>query len=81
MHCYVYRSRKRDQTYLYLRERDDFSVLPDELQRLFAGADLAMELELTPERRLAREDPREVLSNLKARGFHLQMPPLNEVPF
>ena len=39
-----------------------------------------MELALTPERRLAREDAQVVRNNLSARGFHLQFPPTVEDP-
>jgi uncharacterized protein YcgL (UPF0745 family) len=36
---------------------------------------LVLEVGLTPERRLARENPDVVRSNLTSRGFHLQFPP------
>jgi uncharacterized protein YcgL (UPF0745 family) len=81
MHCYVYRSSRRDGAYLYLRERDDFSVVPATLLEVFGTPELALELDLTPERRLASEEPRQVIANLEERGFHLQMPPANTEPF
>jgi uncharacterized protein YcgL (UPF0745 family) len=34
-----------------------------------------LDVELTPERKLAREDAATVRGNLDARGFHLQFPP------
>ena len=80
MQCYVYRSGRRQDTYLYLPERDDFSKVPEALMQVFGTPEFALEFELTPERRLAREDPRQVLANLHERGFHLQMPPQNERP-
>ena len=36
-------------------------------------------LELTPDRKLARENAAEVMQNLGARGFHLQFPPSTAV--
>jgi uncharacterized protein YcgL (UPF0745 family) len=39
-----------------------------------------MELELTPERKLAREDARQVVANLEAHGYHLQSPPPDHLP-
>ena len=39
-----------------------------------------LEVELTPERRLARENPEVVRANLASRGFHLQFPPTVEDP-
>lgn len=81
MLCYVYRSRSREGAYLYLRDRDDFSMVPDSLMRVFGSPELALEIDLTPERRLASEEPRQVIANLRDRGFHLQMPPVNAEPF
>jgi hypothetical protein len=34
-----------------------------------------MTLELTPERKLAREDSQKVLTSIKEKGFFMQMPP------
>lgn len=80
MICYVYRSRRRADTYLYLPRQDDFSAVPDALMRVFGAADFALEFELTPQRRLAQADAGEVLRNLREQGFHLQMPPANVAP-
>lgn len=35
MICTIYRSSKRDQTYLYVEKRDDFSSVPEELMKSF----------------------------------------------
>lgn len=78
MHCYVYRSRRLADTYVYLTRRDDFSPLPGELACSLGELDFALDFELTPQRRLARADPREVLGNLTERGFHLQKAPDTE---
>jgi uncharacterized protein len=75
MHCYVYRSSRRADTYLYLPRRDDFTELPEGLVRALGRLEFALELDLTPGRRLAREDPAGVLANLESHGFHLQLPP------
>ena len=34
-----------------------------------------MEVELSPERKLAREDVNTVIKNLDSQGFHVQIPP------
>lgn len=78
MRCYVYRSPMRKETYLYLAVEGDFTAIPDALMDLFGPPELALEFDLTEDRRLAKEDAREVLQNLRERGFHLQMPPQNE---
>lgn len=75
MRCYVYRSSRKADTYLYVAAKDDFSRVPEGLLGVFGTPQFALEFELTSERRLAQEDPVQVLENLQTRGFHLQMPP------
>jgi uncharacterized protein YcgL (UPF0745 family) len=73
--CFVYRSSKKADTYLYLPVAGDFSAIPTQLMTVFGKPELALELVLTPDRKLAAEDARTVLRNLMQRGFHLQLPP------
>jgi uncharacterized protein YcgL (UPF0745 family) len=61
--------------YLYLGEEDNFEALPPLLFQRFGRPSLVMQLELTPDRKLAQEDAAKVLANLQAQGFHLQLPP------
>ncbi|MEN8177931.1 MAG: YcgL domain-containing protein [Pseudomonadota bacterium] len=74
-HCWIYRSPRRHEMYLYLTAEDRFEVVPEPLLERFGIPGLVMELELHPQRKLAREDVATVLQNLKTQGFHLQMPP------
>ena len=75
MQCHVYRSSKRDDTYVYLRERDAFGLLPANIAAPLGELQFVLSVELTPERKLAREDANVVRANLAARGFHIQFPP------
>ncbi|MBB3342279.1 YcgL domain-containing protein [Luteimonas sp. RC10] len=75
MHAYVYKSQRKADTYVYLAARDAFDVLPDPLRAELGTLAFVLEVALTPERRLARENPVQVRHNLQAQGFHLQMPP------
>jgi len=74
MQCAIYKSRRKQDTYLYLAARDDFSRVPESLLKLLGEPIHVMDLELSPERKLALEDTAEVLHNLHERGWHLQMP-------
>lgn len=74
MLCFVYRSRKQYDMYLYVAEKDQFDQIPEVLMNKFGTPEFALDFELTPERKLAREDTAEVIKNLKEKGFHLQMP-------
>ncbi len=75
MHAYVYKSRRKADTYVYLAARDDFERLPEPLRTQLSPLAFVLDVELTPERKLARADAAEVRANLAARGFHLQFPP------
>ena len=72
--CYIYRCSAKQDMYLYLVEKDNFDCVPDELKKSLGRTDFAMQIELDENRKLAKENPAEVLTNLKERGFHLQMP-------
>lgn len=74
--CWVYRSPRKQEMYLYLAEEDGFDTVPDELLERFGEPVLVIGLELSSQRKLAREDVEQVMQNLRKKGYHLQMPPL-----
>lgn len=74
MLCTIYKSRKKQDTYLYVVAKDDFSRIPATLLQLLGEPIHVMDLDLRPERKLAQEDVQDVLRNLEERGWHLQMP-------
>ena len=73
MLCHIYRSSRKLDTYLYLVEKDDFSVIPADLLRIFGIPEFSFSFDLTRNRELAREDSSEVLENLENQGYHLQL--------
>ena len=74
MNCFIYRCSRKPDLYLYLAEKDDFSPVPVEIMRGLGIAEFSMELELTTDTKLAREDVARVMNNLEEKGFHLQLP-------
>jgi uncharacterized protein YcgL (UPF0745 family) len=78
--CWVYRSPRVQEMYLYLAAEDGFDPVPSALMARFGEPILVIELELSSERELAREDVHRVMANLQERGFHLQMPPHLQPP-
>jgi uncharacterized protein YcgL (UPF0745 family) len=80
MQCFVYKSTRKADTYVYLRARDDFALLPAAISEPLGPLTFVMQFELTAERKLARESAALVISNLHACGFHLQLPPPVESP-
>ncbi|MBG6247908.1 MULTISPECIES: YcgL domain-containing protein [Symbiopectobacterium] len=75
MFCVIYRSAKRDQTYLYVDKKDDFSRVPEALMKSFGTPYLVMLLPLDGSKKLASADIEKVKQALKEEGFYLQMPP------
>ncbi|CAI0769129.1 YcgL domain [Serratia proteamaculans] len=75
MLCVIYRSPKRDQTYLYVEKKDDFSRVPEDLMKSFGSPQLAMVLSLEGREKLATADIEKVKEALKDEGFYLQVPP------
>ena len=80
MQCFIYKSLKKDYLYLYVAEKDDFSKVPEALFDRLGKMEFVMDLELSPERKLAREDAGKVIESLKEQGFFVQLPPQKETP-
>ena len=74
MQAFVYKSLRKPDTYLYLRERDAFGLLPEPVLAPLGKLAFVMELALGEGRKLARADASVVRQNLTARGYHLQVP-------
>jgi len=74
MNCYIYRCSRKQDLYIYLAEEDDFSKVPAEIMRGLGITEFSMELELTADKKLARENVVTVIKNLEQNGFHLQLP-------
>ncbi len=77
MLCFIYKSLKKEHLYLYVDKKDDFSKVPEALFNSFGKMEFVMDLELTPERKLAKEDVEKVIDSLETKGFFVQLPPIN----
>ena len=75
VNCSVYRSRRKDYTYIYLAEGHSLEQLPTELLAAFGTPEFVIDLELSMDRELATEDVGQVIKNLSEQGYHLQLPP------
>lgn len=75
VNCWIYKSSKKEEMYLYIKLQDCFDDVPEALLSRFGNPVFVMQLALTPGRKLARENIHTVLDNLQQQGFHLQMPP------
>jgi uncharacterized protein YcgL (UPF0745 family) len=75
MLCAIYRSSKRDQTYLYVEKKDDFSRVPQDLMQGFGAPAFAMLLPLDGTKKLANAEIEKVKQALSEQGYYLQLPP------
>ena len=72
--CAVYKSQKKDETYVFIPTTTPLSNLPDDLLKVLGQADLVMTLTLTPEKKMARGTAEVVIKSIQEQGFYLQMP-------
>ncbi|MGN6520910.1 MAG: YcgL domain-containing protein [Dokdonella sp.] len=75
MRCFVYKSLRKAETYVYLRKQDGGTELPAALRDSLDPLQHVLELDLTPTRRLAQADAARVIEALELQGYYLQFPP------
>ncbi|HDY84441.1 hypothetical protein LCGC14_1480850 [marine sediment metagenome] len=76
MNAYIYKSSRKAELYIYITQKDDFSNVPQALYDSMGKEPIfVMEIALTPERKLARENVNTVIKDLQSKGFHVQIPP------
>jgi uncharacterized protein YcgL (UPF0745 family) len=78
MLCVIYKSAKKAQTYLFVKTRDDFSLVPEALMTIFGTPTLVTLTNLATKTKLAFADLEKVKINLNEQGFYLQLPPPQE---
>ena len=72
--CAVYKSQRKDETYVFISATTPFSGLPEELLKILGEAEMIMTLTLTPDKKMARGTAKEIIKSIKEKGFYLQMP-------
>jgi uncharacterized protein len=75
MLCVIYRSVKKQQTYLFVKQRNDFSKVPEPLLAVFGPPSLVTIINLAQRERLAMSDINKVRQALTEQGYYLQLPP------
>lgn len=74
LECAVYKSLKKDETYVFIPTTTSLSDLPDDLLKVLGQAELVMTLNLMPEKKMARGSAEVVMKSIEEQGFYLQMP-------
>lgn len=79
MKCIIFRCSRKEEMYLYLPYEEDeeklLNDLSEDLLKLTGSLEKVMDLELTPERKLARAKTVDVIASLTEKSYYLQMPP------
>ncbi|MDD1792912.1 YcgL domain-containing protein [Enterovibrio makurazakiensis] len=75
MYCAIYKSSKKESTYLYVNRKDDLGDVPQQLLQTFGNPQFVMMVNLDKREKLAIADLSKVKESLQNEGFYLQLPP------
>ena len=78
MLCAVYKTRKKEGMFLYIKTKEDFSQVPEILMKQFGHPELVMFLPLDKREQLGRVDKKRLIDALNEQGYYLQIPPKQE---
>lgn len=76
MYCSIYKSIKKELTYLYVKDKGNFKDVPASLLEVFGPPQFLMVIQLDKREKLAGANIEKVKDSLKTQGYFLQMPPL-----
>ena len=69
--CDVFKTKKKDEMYLYVTRKDAFTRVPEELMTMFGKPELAMTMILTPEKIAWPSGYRKSVSSARRKGVLL----------
>ncbi|MDF0535954.1 YcgL domain-containing protein [Shewanella yunxiaonensis] len=75
MICAVYKSRRKADTYLFIKQKDKFDDVPAALMEVFGQPQLVMLLPIERRQHLGLADINKVRVELQEKGYYLQLPP------
>lgn len=74
----VYKSYKKKDSYLFVKQRDQFDDVPEALMAMFGTPELVTIVNLAKRDKLAISDIDKVKQGLTDNGYFLQLPPPEE---
>ncbi len=78
---YIYKCSRKQGSFLYLPEKDNFEGLPESLLGLLGELSFSFEFNLTHNRKLIQTDAKTVLQHISKTGYFLQLaPPTSYIP-
>lgn len=72
--CVVYKGVRKPDYYLYVERTDNLARVPESLLAMMGELQHVMDLQLHEQQQLAQADTQQVMLQLRAHGFYLQMP-------
>ncbi len=75
MQCVIYKSLRQFDYYLFIKKDEGLDRVPDALKTLLGNLEKVTEVKLHTLRKLAQADVIEVMAQIEAEGYFLQMPP------
>lgn len=75
MHVWVYKGDRKTDTYLYLTAHNRFDRVPEALLSLLGNLSLVVDFDILARKRLAQADIETAVSQLREKGYFLQLPP------
>lgn len=75
MLCAIFKSLKKPDTYLYVKDRHDLSDVPADLLSMFGKPQFVMLFNLDGNKQLVNKDNQSVKDAILDKGFYLQLPP------
>ncbi len=80
MNTWIYKGRRKPDTYLYVTAESNFSAVPDSILELMGELELVIEIDLASREKLAQADITKVKEMLVDQGFYIQLPPGDKKP-
>ena len=80
MNTWIYKGRRKPDTYIYVAAKNDFSAVPDAILGIMGEMEFVLEVDLAARQKLAQADIETVRENLQNQGFYIQMPPGDKEP-
>lgn len=74
----AFKSSKKEELYVFVDKQKGLDVLPAEFLVMFGDTQFITDFDLTPDRKLGREDAEKVYQAIQTKGYFVQMPP-NEI--
>ena len=75
MFCTIFKGNKEPELYVYVPWKTGAGNIPEELQQRMGTLREVMTLSLDPGKKLARANARNVLKDIREKGYYLQLPP------